>query len=402
MGEGRGIRRAARAYLLFEGGKVVVLVIGNFAGISVRAAFHRGFALRTVGNIIFTGHRSSAHVVLHLRHFTVGTIGIGEAIRGFIVIPHAGDALETVIGVDHLAAIAVSHVCHSAVRVIGGGGQRLRAHLHGGRTSNGIISEVIGHVVCTGSRRIMFHLSELVLGIGIAVGIFLAVYRGRGLGHLAVLVIFIFDRLAARVGDRLHCVNIDPVGWIHDACYGFAPRVCLRQHMIAVFIIARSGLHEERTIAGLAGQLIAMAVIGILVHNAQRTGRLAQQMLLLFGIRGSPLHGGLYRGRPAGLVVGQDVVKGVIGRAVLQAGRVLGGEHIALAVIGIRLAELLLMQEQAAELGVVDVPLIVYIEADRGIGTGCHHGPSGKLPIRPLLAPLNGRGIFTGRRGAGL
>ena len=238
MGEGRGIRRAVRAYLFLERGKIVILVIGDFAGISVRVAFHRGFSLRAVGNIIFAGHRSSAHVVLHLRHFTVGSIGIGEAISGFIVIPHADDALETVIGFDHLTAIAVGHVCHSAIRVIGGGGQRLRAHLHGGRASNGIISEVIGYVVRTGSRRIMFHLGELVLGIGIAVGIFLAAYRGRGLGHLAVLVIFIFDRLAARVGDRLYCVNIDPVGRIHDAGYGFASRICLRQHMITGFIIA--------------------------------------------------------------------------------------------------------------------------------------------------------------------
>ena len=125
-------------------------------------------------------------------------------------------------------------------------------------------------------------------------------------------------------------------------------------------------------------------------------------MLLLFDIGRAPLHSSFYRGRPAGLVVSQDIVKGVIGRAVLQAGSVLSGEHIALTVIDVGLAKLLLVQEQAAELCVVDVPLIVYIEADRGIVAGRHYGASGKLPLRPFLAPFNRGTILAGRRGTGL
>lgn len=84
MRKGGGVSSAAGANLFLEGFHIVKLIIDKLASVGVSGAFQHGLALRTVCSVIFTDDRSTTHIILHLRNFTVGTIDIGEAIGGSV------------------------------------------------------------------------------------------------------------------------------------------------------------------------------------------------------------------------------------------------------------------------------------------------------------------------------
>ena len=146
----------------------------------------------------------------------------------------------------------------------------------------------------------MLHLSQLVLSISELIRMLLSVNSCRGLGYFAVAVISVIQNLFTSISDRGKSVqrSVNAASLNHAAC------IRLSSYVVTIRIISRRSLHETGAIAGFGSQAVAIGVIGIFANGSQRAGRLAQQMLFLLCIGRAPFHGGLYRGRTTGLVIG--------------------------------------------------------------------------------------------------
>ena len=302
MREGDSESSTLRTYLLAEGFQVVELVVGHFTSVQMCAGIQllASNARRAACSIILRSSHSTQILICKLGNLTVGAIFIGIAILRVFSVTNALGTLKLVIAVLHRILIAIVHALYCTIRVVGGGGQHLIADFHNSGTPQRIVLEVVSNITRSVSRGVVLYLSELILGIGVLVGIFLAVHSSSGFSYLAVLVVGVADGLTTRIGDRSEGI----LAGVYDTGNRLAACIRLSSYVVAIRIISRRSLHETGAVAGFGSQAVAIGVIGIFANGSQRAGRLAQQMLFLLCIGRAPFHGGLYRGRTTGLVIG--------------------------------------------------------------------------------------------------
>ena len=131
------------------------------------AVFQRGDLAGAVGHVKFADGHTIQVLIRHLGDLAVGSIIVYVTILCIAVIAHALQPLEFVIGIFHLAAVAEGRFLQGIIVIVFVGGkgqnriiftgQKLIAHLYGGRPVAVVKAEMIDHIAGI-ARGIMGHI----------------------------------------------------------------------------------------------------------------------------------------------------------------------------------------------------------------------------------------------------
>lgn len=291
------MRRAKPAFTHFlaeavEVGMAGVLQRGAVESVAVRAD-QRTLA-GAVREVVFRLVAAPKVVVMHARRHTVRAVLVGVAVGRLVVIAQAGETVELVVGILHLAAVAVLYLREQAVAVVfvDVRGERLRTHFHRGFAAEVVIIEGVSDI-----RRIVRGVvadrldAILLVGVGILVG--LAVGGGLHAGDALGVIVGIADRLAGGVGDAVEFTGV----CVGAARHGVAAGVLCGQGEVAVrgvgLLGADVGVGRLQTavvggadVQPAGGRAIAVLVIVVVVNDILRGAGTQEQMLGALRIRG--------------------------------------------------------------------------------------------------------------------
>ena len=250
------------------------------------------YLTRAIRQIVVRSRRAAKVGVLHFAGLAVRAVLVGIALGALPVVLYARQTVVSIVGVAHLAAVAVLHFGKQTVAVvlIDVRGKGLAAHLDGGLPSHCIVIKGVGYVRSIAGGIVRHGLDAVVfISVGVFVGLAVA-----GSGHVG----YAFGGVVAVV----HCLaggiryaGQGAVVGVHDLCNGVSPRVFGRSGEVAVggvrgfradvrigAVRRASGKHP--IIQAAAGGGVAIAVVGVVVRHMHRSSGSQQQMLLLFRV----------------------------------------------------------------------------------------------------------------------
>ena len=399
VGVGRLVAGAV-VHLLLEGSHVTKLVVAQRArvlrctGGGAGHTFHQVRADRTLARVVLRPHRVPQLGVLHIRSLPVRAVIVGEARFGRIVIVDARHAAEVVARVMHLAAVAVFHAHQRAItRVrIHIGGKNLIAHLHGRRIAKLIIIEGIRHIRRI-AGRIMCHRFQAIFFISVSILIISSVRRRARSNHAHTAIIGIIDALPIRIsylGQRI----LRQIGFV---CHDLTARIRLGRNVVAVRRITLVGIHHAGAIHrvdDIRPHEIAVRIVSVCRPNTRRRINSERQPLLLFRIAAAVGNRRLDRIGATRLHIADQVVVIIVLRLGFLSNKVFHRRHIAVIVVGERVAEFLFVERHAVEIRIVDVLLIIHIETNTRISARGNDRSGDILPVRPFLVPIQNFAIL--------
>ena len=383
-----------------EGFQVVVLIVPHLAGVHMAGTFRGGDPHGPVFHVVLAVGDPVQDAVYQLGHLAVSSVLELVRLGGTAVNRYLRDPLVIVIRIRHrlryaAAVVPVGHfrqraILQTACRgVVGVGGQRLCAYLHRGRTVLRVKGEVVRYIIGGGGVRIVLDLGQQIAGIGVVVLVGAAAYSSADSGVPFQAVVGVADGLAVGVGHGGDGALVR----VRYRGHRLAPGVGLGSHIVRIGrVVVRGGAANHQAAAvvpGLGAGGIALAVVLVFLVDVQRGFAGAQQVLLLFRVAAAPGLRVLHCGRTPRLPVSEHVVEGIIGGMALQRRQILHAVHIAAAVVGERLAEFFPVQEQVAELRLVQVVLVGQADHDLRIIIRHDNGYCSELPAGPFFAPAH-------------
>ena len=306
----------------------------------------------------------------------------------------ARHAAEVVAHVMHLATIAVFHARQRAItRVrIHIGGKNLIAHLHGRRIAKLIIIEGIRHIRRI-AGRIMRNRFQAIFFISVGILIISSVRRRARSNHAHTAIIGIIDALPIRIsylGQRI----LRQIGFV---CHDLTARIRLGRNVVAVRRIALVGIHHAGAIHrvdDIRPHEIAVRIVSVCRPNTRRRINSERQPLLLFRIAAAVGNRRLDRIGATRLHIADQVIVIIVLRLGFLSNKVFHRRHIAVIVVGERVAEFLFVERHAVEIRIVDVLLIIHIETNTRISARGNDRSGDILPVRPFLVPIQNFAIL--------
>ena len=343
--------------------------------------------LRPVRRIVVRPDHAVQPVVLQARNRAVRRIGVLPAPRRIRSKLLARQPAMLVIAVLHALAVAIVHLLQllMPVRFVYVLAQELAAHLHRRRLAERVVIEAVAHVHGV-ARRVVSHLRQAVVGIGVCALVRSRRRRCLSARHAARCVVAIAHALSVRqcrLRDRAVCV----VGIAHR----IAARIGAALQSVAVCGIrarAADGRLVVRVLP-LVCRSVAVCVVGIHILHQHRRVLIAHQVLLARVIVKAIVHpAGVLRPRARRRILRKVVVRVVQANILIARLRA----HIAQRAVGIVVVFLaigLAVERQPVEHRLVDVLLIIDGIADFRIRARRLHHARGILPVRPFLVPVH-------------
>ena len=400
VGIGGLVRRAKPAFTHFlaeavEVGMAGVLQRGAVEAVAVRAD-QRTLA-GAVREVVFRLVAAPKVVVMDARRHAVRAVLVGVAVGRFIVIAQAGDTVEIVVGILHLAAVAILHLLKQAIAVVfvDVRGKHLRAYLHRGLAAEVVIIEGVGDVRGRVVRGVVADRLDAVLLVGVGVLVGLAVGGGLHAGDALGVIVGIADRLAGGVGDAVELAGAR----VGAARHSVAAGVLRGQGEVAVrgvgLLGADVGVGRLRRVVrghavvhatgtGAIAELVVVVVIDDLFRRALAQQQVFCPLGVCFSVPGKILVGlDIFTTR---LYPAIEVVLAVILHMRFHARQIGGGGDIAPvgATVTKADAERLTVEEEVRELGVVAVAGVGDHEADLDKVNGNDEAVARILPADPF------------------
>ena len=173
--------------------------------------------------------------------------------------------------------------------------QQVSAHAHRGGAMLRVVPELVAHRCIPGGARggdrvqggVVRCFCQQVVGVRALAEDRFAAHHRAGPGHALHRVVGVGHFLPARVRDTGHRAFVR-IGHCRDR---LAPGVCLRRHIVLIRGIGRASGDDlrARAVPRLAGQRVALGVVGTLRDHPQWTCRFLQQVLLPLRVRAAPV-----------------------------------------------------------------------------------------------------------------
>ena len=234
---------------------------------------------------------------------------------------------------------------------------------------------------------------QAIFFISVSILIISSVHRRTRSNHAHTAIIGIIDALPIRIsylGQRI----LRQIGFV---CHDLTARVRLGRNVVAVRRITLVGIHHAGAIHrvdDIRPHEIAVRIVSVCRPNTRRRINSERQPLLLFRIAAAVGNRRLDRIGATRLHIADQVIVSIVLRLGFLSNKVFHRRHVAVIVVGERVAEFLFVERHAVEIRVVDVLLIIHIETNTRISTRCNDRTGDILPVRPLLIPAQDVAVY--------